>query len=62
MGCAAQQVGDEELAIKAFHRCVSLEADVSMTLSLNIHINYFFHQFAEGWNNLATIYLKKSEK
>jgi tetratricopeptide (TPR) repeat protein len=27
LGCAAQQVGDQELAVQAFQRCVSLEAD-----------------------------------
>ncbi|CAI8052814.1 Tetratricopeptide repeat protein 27 [Geodia barretti] len=29
LGCAAQQVGDQELAVQAFQRCVSLEADFS---------------------------------
>ena len=28
LGCAAIQVGDEEVAARAFHRCVTLEPDV----------------------------------
>ena len=28
LGCAAQQVEDLDLALRAFQRCVSLEADV----------------------------------
>ena len=60
LGCAAQQVGEQDLAIQAFQRCVSLEADVSKPLLLVLKSVSL--QFAEAWNNLATIYLKRKEK
>ena len=48
LGCAAQQVGNEELALRAFKRCVSLEADVRQPLSLRFFISSIFHSVSRG--------------